>query len=449
MQMMGLENLVQQLELTTEDPTLPNGIIGTYERIKQTQMVSQADVQPYIQHFPMNVSVTNFDEEPSGRGLEIALEGFAMLFKVTAGVILVSTLGVCIYNFIRSRKNAESTSDMATNATQLNKQLFKLMDEIRKAPGYQIRNQPLIDAKDIPLGFNNRSHGLNGQVTFQDWADKFYTNGYDEHFTNAIASKVASGKFDSVTFNLMQSTSDYMSDLAGRVKNLRALVKEIGPRIMAGQLEKLEHEIRGLDTAKIRGTLLKSINQVYDKVLPSPKGSFRSDSSQLLEDRSQQLKNFFDQTKDDKNFVKEHYQENADKWRQGDVEGMLGKIPEICAAASTLGSAPSLSTGKNIVNECEELRRLISPLEIPEAIDQALKDTLEDIRLDSISSMTIFDMVVNEQRQFTIYIQDILNLTVELAATVAAFSRPTDPSLSKRLANDAVAAGKESRKVKV
>jgi hypothetical protein len=442
MQMMGLESL-------QDNPEAHTGIASTFEKIKQDRVVSQSDIAPFIQYFPMTVSISNFDEQPSPRGLEIALEGFAMLFKVTAGVILVSVLGVCIYNFIRSRKNAESTSDMATNATLLNKELFKLMDGIRKAPGYQVRTQPLIDAKDIPLGFNNRSHGLSGQVNFQDWADRFYTDGYDQHFTNAIASKIASGKFDSITLNLMQLTSDYMSDLAARVKNLRMLVKEIGPRVLAGQLEKLEHEIRGLDTAKIRGTLLKGINQIYDKVLPSPKGSFRTDSSQLLEDRAQQLKTFFDQTKDDKNFVKEHYQENADRWRQGDIEGMLGKIPEICAAASTLGSAPSLSTGKNIVNECEELRRQISPLQIPEAIDQALKDTLEDIRLDSISSMAIFDMVINEQRQFTIYIQDILNLTVELAAAVAAFSRPTDPSLSKRLANDAVAAGKASRKVKV
>lgn len=435
--------------LGTDNDTMSTGIASTFQKIKTDRAVSQADIEPFINYFPMTVSLSNFSEEPSEKGLDMALEGFAVLFKVAAGIALVGVLGICIYNFIRSRQAAEMTTDFATKSVNMSVETFKLFDGIRQSPGYQSRQSPMISASEIPISPNGRGMHLTGQVNFQEWADKFYGEGHTQHFTNAIASKIAAGTFDSVTWNMMQLMSDYMSDLAGRVKKLREISKTIPGRVNAGELDKLERDIRGLDTRTPRGLVLKGLNQIYDKVLPSPRNHFMSDSAQLLDDRVNALKLHFDSSKDDKNFVKEAYLDNLTKWRQGDVEGMTGNIPTICLAASKLGSAPSLSTGKNIVNECEELKKEFAKMEVPEAIDKALKDVLEEIRLDSISSVTIFDMVINEQRQFTIYIQDILNMTVELAMAVAAFTKPTDPSKAKRLASDAVNAAKLSKKIKV
>lgn len=435
--------------LGKENTDLSTGIASTFQKIKSTRTVSQTDVEPFINYFPMTVSLSNFSEEPSEKGLDMALEGFAVLFKVAASIALVGALGICIYNFIRSRQAAETTTDFATKSVNMSAETFKLMDQIRQSPGYQSRTTPLIKASEIPVSPNGRGMHLTGEVNFNDWAEKFYGEGHTQHFTNAIASKIAAGTFDSVTANLMQTMSDYLSDLAGRVKKFRELTKGMPARINAGELDKLVIDINNVDTRTPRSTVLKVLNQVYDKVLPPPRQNFMSDSAQLLEDRVTALKNHFDSAKDDKNFVKEAYLENVTKWRAGDVEGMMGQIPEICKTASKLGAAPSLSTGKNVVNECEELKKELAKMEIPEVVDTALRAALESIRLDSVSAVALFDMVINEQRQFTIYSQDILNMTVELALAVSAFTRPTDPSKAKRLASDAVNAAKLSKKIKV
>ena len=124
MQMIGLESL-------DADPV---GISCTYERMLETREVSRADIAPFIQHFPMNVSLTNFSEEPSSKGIDIALEGFATLFKVAAGVALVGILGVCIYNFIRSRNSAEGVSNQAMAVVKGHKLYEDLAKGIRSMP---------------------------------------------------------------------------------------------------------------------------------------------------------------------------------------------------------------------------------------------------------------------------------------------------------------------------
>lgn len=427
------------------------GIATVFQKIKNDRVVCQADVEPYIQHFPMNINLSNFSEQPSEKGYDMALEGFAMLFKVTAGVLLVSALGVCIYNFVRSRKTAEVTTDMALSSVTMSKEISEVMELVRAAPGYQNRVQPMIQASAIPINATGRgrSFTLHGEVNFNDFAALFFDDSHHQHFTNAIASKVALGEFSSVTEHLMTPMADYLSDLAGRVKKLTGFIKDMPARLNAGQLEMVVKDIENLDTRTIRGTFLKRLNEVYDRNLPSPKGAFQSDSAELMEDRVNALKDHYDQTKDDKDFIKTHYAANAEKWKNGDVEGMLGRIPQICDAASKMGAAPSLSTGKNIVNECENLRRLIAPMEIPEMVDQSLKNTLESIRLDSIASVALFEMVINEQRQFTIYVQDILFQVAELAGAVSAFTKPTDPSKARKLLSEAADAVKVAKKVKV
>lgn len=446
---MIVENLTE--ENFSDDPSLPVGIITTFEKIRHTRMVSTTDVKPFIDYFPMNVGLDNFTDLPSEKGLDIALEGFAVLFKVTAGVLLVSALGVCIFNFIRSRKAAEATADAATSGVLLSKEINNLMNQIRLAPGYLNRHQPLIQAKDIPLGptGHGRSFTMLGEVSFKDWSDRFYEDGRDQHFVNAIASKVASGEFFSVTEHLMTPMADYMSDLGNRVKQLTAMVNKMGEMLNSGRLDQMVKDIEGLDTRSIRGVFLGILERVYGKELGQPRANLASNSAELMNDRVQSLKDYYDSTKDDKNFVQTHYQQNADRWRSGNVEGMLGDIPRICDHAAKLGAAPSLSTGKNIVDECEKLRRLLAPMEVPEMVDQALKNTLESIRLDSIASVNLFEMIINEQRQFTIYVQDILGLTIELAGAVAVFSRPNDPSGARKLTQDAVNATKAMRKVKL
>lgn len=440
------ENLTE--ELFTDDPLIPKGIITTYETIKRDRMVSQEQVSPYIQHFPMNVSLGNFTEKPSEKGLDIALEGFAVLFKVTAGVLLVSALGVCIFNFIRSRKAAEATSDAATNGVLLNKEIVKLLTGIRAAKGFHDRSIK-IKASDIPMGPTRRALNLHGEITYTEWASRFYAYGHDQHFTNAIASKVADGKFFSITEHLMTPMADYMSDLAGSVKQLSKMVDNLPATINSGRLEQVARDIDQLDTRSIRGTFLGHLERVYGKELPQPRVTFQANSAELLDARVTALKEFYDNTRDDKKFVQNHYQANVDRWRGGAVEQMMGRIPEICAQAAKLGAAPSLSTGKSIVDECEQLRRKISAIEVPEVIDTALKATLESIRLDSIASVNLFEMVINEQRQFTIYIQDILNQTIEWALAVGSFTKPADPQAAKRLMNDAQDATKATRKVKL
>ena len=96
-----------------DNPEYFSGLASTYATLKNDRLVSQEMVSPYIQNFPMNISLSNFSEQPSEKGLEIALEGFAVLFKVAAGVLLVSALGVCIFNFVRSRNCLLYTSDAA------------------------------------------------------------------------------------------------------------------------------------------------------------------------------------------------------------------------------------------------------------------------------------------------------------------------------------------------
>lgn len=431
-----------------DNPEYFSGLASTYSTLKNDRLVSQEMVSPYIQNFPMNVSLNNFSKEPSEKGLEIALEGFAVLFKVAAGVLLVSALGVCIFNFIRSRKAAEATTDYASNGVVLNKEISKLLAGIRSAKGFHDRTQK-IKASDLPTGLSRRALHLSGEITYIEWASAFYAYGHDQHFVNAIASKVATDKFPSVTEHLMTPMADYLSDLGGRVKQLSLIVQDLPTALNAGRLPQVVKKIEDLNIQAVRATFLGHLERVYGKELAQPRTVLPANSALLMDSRVTSLKEFYDATRDDKNFVRDHYQSNLDKWKNGDVEGMLGRIPQICEQASKLGAAPSLSTGKNIVDECEKLRQKLANMEVPEVVEDAMKAILEDIRLDSVASVNLFEMVINEQRQFTIYIQDILNQTIEWAAAVGAFTRPGDPSAAKKLLRDVQDASQATRKVKL
>jgi hypothetical protein len=435
-------------ELFTDDPLIPQGIISTYQAIKKNRMVSQEMVSPYIQNFPMNISLSNFSELPSEKGLDIALEGFAVLFKVAAGVLLVSALGVCIFNFVRSRKAAEATTANASSGAMLHREITKLLTGIRAAGGYHDRTIK-IKSSDIPTGVTRRALNLHGEITYTDWANSFYAYGHDQHFVNAIASKVATNQFPSVTEHLMTPMADYLSDLGGRVKQLALIIQDLPAALNAGRLPEMVRSIENLNIQEVRATFLGHLERVYGKELSAPRTILPANSALLLDSRVTSLKEFYDNTREDKHFVRDHYQNNLDRWRNGDVEGMLGRIPEICTQASKLGAAPSLSTGKNIVDECEKLRQKVSAQEVPEVVEDALKKILEDIRLDSVASVNLFEMVINEQRQFTIYIQDILNQTIEWGGAVAAFTKPVDPSGARKLLRDVQEATASTRKVKL
>jgi len=431
-----------------DNPEYFSGLASTYATLKNDRLVSQEMVSPYIQNFPMNISLSNFSEQPSEKGLEIALEGFAVLFKVAAGVLLVSALGVCIFNFVRSRKAAEATTNYASNGVVLNKEITKLVAGIRAAKGFHDRTQK-IKASDLPAGMSRRALHLSGEITYNEWASAFYAYGHDQHFVNAIASKVATNQFPSVTEHLMTPMADYLSDLGGRVKQLALIVQDLPTALNAGRLPQVVKQIEELNIQAVRATFLGHLERVYGKELSQPRTVLPSNSALLMDSRVTSLKEFYDATRDDKNFVRDHYQSNLDKWKNGDVEGMLGRIPQICEQASKLGAAPSLSTGKNVVDECEKLRQKLANMEVPEVVEDAMKAILEDIRLDSVASVNLFEMVINEQRQFTIYIQDILNQTIEWAAAVGAFTRPGDPNAAKKLLRDVQDASQATRKVKL
>ena len=226
-------------------------------------------------------------------------------------------------------------------------------------------------------------------------------------------------------------------------------VQDLPTALNAGRLPQVVKQIEELNIQAVRATFLGHLERVYGKELSQPRTVLPSNSALLMDSRVTSLKEFYDATRDDKNFVRDHYQSNLDKWKNGDVEGMLGRIPQICEQASKLGAAPSLSTGKNIVDECEKLRQKLANMEVPEVVEDAMKAILEDIRLDSVASVNLFEMVINEQRQFTIYIQDILNQTIEWAAAVGAFTRPGDPNAAKKLLRDVQDASQATRKVKL
>lgn len=442
MKMMALESLEAD----------PVAITATWDRIRDTRLVSQADVNPFIQHFPMNVSLNNFSEQPSSKGIEIAMEGFAALFKVAAGVALVGVLGACIYNFIRGRNAAETVVNSAAAVQGLSKSMTTLADGIRASSAWQSRSGSTIPASSIPMGVGGQSMNFAGDVSFLEYADKFYNehNNFDMLVDNkALAVLIARGKFNSVTDNLVRPVAEYLGDLAKRVKQLQEIISKMPHGINGGDLNGAVDELDKVNLHIPRGTVLNRLVQVYDSVLTSPKGKFEPGSAWLLEDRVQALSVSFEDCNKKTGLEEAVLKSVYGDWCNGDFEKVTGKIPEICANAATISSAPSASVGKNIISECEELKRRVATSEFPEAVDKRFKEILEEIRLDSISALVVFDLAAIEQRQLVAYMRRIVLKTSQLAGAVSAFSMSADPVHSKRLAHNAVEAGKAALKIKI
>lgn len=442
MKMIGLESF-------NADPV---GIAFTAERIKETRAVSQADVAPFIQHFPMNVSLSNFSEEPSSKGVDIALEGFATLFKVAAGVALVGILGVCIYNFIRARNSAASAVEIASMLAKMEKSYNTVVDGVRAAPAWQNRSQPFIGSSEIPLPPDGRALGMVGEVNCLEFCDRFF--GDEMRFDNmvegrAVAAMVALGKMSSVTDTLTGPFADYLGDLTKRVQHLRKIITEMPANINSGELDGIVRDLNAIDMSVPRGTVLKLLNSGFDKLLPPPKSGFSNGSAGLLEDRVAALKDVFEQR--DRSIYMRSAEHDAlqHEWREGNFEKLLGQLPEIFRRAAKMSGAPAETIGRNLVNECEELKKRVATSEFPEAVDARFKELLEEIRLDSLSATTIMDLTLAELRQFFGYTKAIALSVAYLGMAVAAFSRPVQPAQAKRLAHDSAEAAKLFGKIKV
>lgn len=430
----------------------PVGISCTMERIKETRQVSRADVAPFIQHFPMSVSLNNFSEEPSSKGVDIALEGFATIFKVAAGVALVGVLGIAIYNFVRSRNSAATSVDSATMVAKMEKDVRALIDGTRSMPAWQNRSRDFIGSNDVPTPPDGTTLGLIGEVNYLQFSEVYFGNA--ERFERmlerrSVAGLVALGKLNSVTEHLMRPTADYLTDLSKRVQQLRKVISDMPGNVNAGKVDQIVDELNKVDLSVPRSTVIRQIDTAFDRFLPPPKAEATPASAILLEDRSAALKAVFEERD------KEIYLDNAsnkefvDLWQNGDFEKLLGRIPDICRTISTISSAPSATVGRTLINECEELKKKIAQSDFPHEVDARMRELLEDIRLDSVASMAIMDMVMAELRQFASLARQVSMGIAYVAAATAAFSRKVEPAKAKRLAQDAATTLKTLEKIKI
>lgn len=77
------------------------------DKTEATGLVSREDVEPYINSFPPTVALEDFDEQPSKRGYDMALEGFASFLKVGLAVAVVGAIGFLVWHLISSRKKGD------------------------------------------------------------------------------------------------------------------------------------------------------------------------------------------------------------------------------------------------------------------------------------------------------------------------------------------------------
>lgn len=430
MEMMALESLEAD----------PVGISCTMERIKETRQVSRADVAPFIQHFPMSVSLNNFSEEPSSKGVDIALEGFATLFKVAAGVALVGILGVCIYNFIRSRNAATSAVDSASMVAKMEKEIRAIIADTRGLPAWQSRSQHYAGSSEIPVPPDGIPLNLVGEVNYIQFSERYF--GKEERFERmterrVIATLVALGKMNSVTEHLMRPTADYMGDLSKRVAELRKIISDMPGTINSGKLDQIVESLNKIDMTTPRSTVIRQINTAFDRMLPPPKGSFEAGSGGLLEDRSSALKVVFEERQKEVYLDKNSSQEFVTKWQEGDFENLLGRIPDICRNISSISSAPSPLIGRSLIKECEDLKKKVAESEFPHEVNDRFTALLEEIRLDSVSAMALMDMANVELSQFASLARQVGMGITYVAVSVATFSKQAEPARSKVLAKKA------------
>jgi hypothetical protein len=441
MKMMALEGL-------EADPAI---ISSSIERMQNDRLVCQSDVAPFIQHFPMNISLDNFSEEPSEKGLDIALEGMSMLFKVAAGVALVGVLGICIYNFIRSRRAAETIAEGSAVTARLGKLTLELEQDIHTAPGFINTRTPLLGSNEIPHGLGLH---FSGEVSYAEFADKFFSAkgvGAIAGISSDLAIKINYGEVPSATDQLMAPMSDYLGDLAKRVTELRKIIADMPGALNAGHIDKITQRIVAIDLKVPRGTVLGLIERNFDNRLPPPRGSFQAGSAAMFEDRVEALANLYTELSEGShpNQKGGNAEEKATTdWVSTNLSGLIGPLVDISTRCAKVGLSPSLSTGRSIVAECEELKKKVATSDFPDAVDAALKVVLEDVRMDSLAAMKLFDVINTEQRLTAKWVSFVLRWTAEHARVVALFTRSVSPPAAASLTKKAANALKEAQKQK-
>lgn len=370
-------------------------------KVQLNGVVSRSDVEPYIEEFPPTVSLDDFDEEPSNRNVDMALESFASFLKLGLAVAVVGALGYLIWYLVNARKKGDKLSDES------------------------VAYQNLINALSDLERFNRVSE-VNGPAI----ADGNYAGLNLANALNKLVSEGHQGVLDNMAGNhmlailyrqdpcLSVAVSSFLTPEAASqgpaLERLAKLVPTISTKLAANKQNEVLEELVQIKELVAKLSYGSALGAVFSKKIKAVSLGSGDHVSELGLKVVQEIEQYFEARETDTRGFNEFVtQDIANCVALDKVRGTAfepGATRVIIQAIST--------ACKNAGATCEKIKKEAGSIQLTAEVESEISETVRLIQNNLKVTEKVMDLIGIEQASLQAYIKFLLGVAKDTGPIV-------------------------------
>lgn len=354
--------------------------------------VCREDVEPYIEGFPPTVSLDDFDEEPSTRNYDMAVESFAGFLKVGLAVAVIGAVGYLIWYLIAARKKGEKLGDDSVAYQNL---LNALSDMERFNRSGEASTHVLKESPYVGMNLANALNKMMGDLTSQT----------DRLAGNHMLGCLYRGD-PCLSVSIDQFLTPEKASQKPAIDKLTALLPTVAGKIAAGGQADLLKEIDAI--SKLVGDLSYggALQSIFGRKIKPISHSNNDHPSELGPKVIKEIEVFFESRADD---------------TRGFSQDITIDVVELKAADKIRGTAfepgatrvaiQAVSTAcKEAGVSCEKLKKIAGEAQLNTEVEEKIEEVIRLIRNNVSTTEKVMDLISIEQASLQSYLKYLLDI---------------------------------------
>lgn len=353
-------------------------LASTISRINATGMVCRADVAPYIDQFPLTVGLEDFDEEPTGRNVQIATESMAAFLKIGLAIAVVGALGYVVFNLIASRRKCEKIKTEDAHRAYL----FSLVNDARglisTSPAWL--NQGMVGADGLNLKNAIARHLQDGP-------------GVNLALEKEGLRLFCRTHYGSVPAFTSRACLDQYAEILSQTKALsgvRSILSNAGQNIQSGRAAEVIGSLKALESKYSVFRFSDALTVVFGNILPKVSQSNSEPDGIVLLKIVDALESYYETTEESSTSVSSFIEKNV-------VELGTGYPAFPVSYSEVSGDIQrSITAVKDASSECEKLKAESKNYRLSTEVEQQAGETIENINNITKAASRLFDIAALE-----------------------------------------------------